>query len=650
MMNRFARKLICLMCCALGLATGIPAHARNASLLSPVAQEALNSAAQQAVQLGLSAAKQGDYLAAINHFQEALRLAPNASEIFFYLGVAEARIPGRELRAICWLGAYLSARPKGPDAEAVRNQISKLKVAHQKTLSLVLKSVADAARFSELKGPSMRDVARRWASIGDLTAALQVAANLAELPDSQAEAYAAIAEVQAKSREISGAIKTTYLIADSQPAKGLAWRYIVRSQVAVDLAGAQKTIEGIQDPTTKDATKRILSEFQARIGNVSGALKTAESIQDADIQGSTRHEIVLMQVDAGDLDGALNTAKLIPAWVDQSAALYHVTLSQARKGNIDEALKTAALCPSHRLSDLQSRIAEIQAERGDFAGALRTTDLVEKDKQDYHARSMVQAAIAQAQMNGGDGPGARKSLASSRQSAVLLPDSDRKSKVLRRIATLQAQNGDLAGALTVADQIQSVYWKAQTQGEMAIAQAKGGDVAGALTTADMIQDPHNDLKGLALAGIAEVQAKAGNVVGALRTADLIQSSDRKGYAQGVVAKLQVQRGDLAGAQRTIALIQDIANQRTAQEILYRGRLKAGDSITLWLHLLNDSDVSHDCPLATAPFVDLPNHLQSLSASEDPKKVFGTLYRSFMDMIDAEIVVNQLLEQQAVNNP
>jgi tetratricopeptide (TPR) repeat protein len=208
MVLKIARELACLVCSALVVAIGIPTHAHTSSSLPPAVQEAVNSAAQEAVQKGLSAAKQGDYLGAINHFQEALRLAPNSPEIFFYLGVAEARIAGRELRAICWLGAYLSASPNGSNAEAVQNQISKLKIAHQKTLSVVLKSVEDAARFSELKGPSLRDVARRWASIGDLTSALQTAANLTELPESQAEAYAAIAEIQAKSLDIAGALTT----------------------------------------------------------------------------------------------------------------------------------------------------------------------------------------------------------------------------------------------------------------------------------------------------------------------------------------------------------------------------------------------------------------------------------------------------------
>src|SRR5438034_5695252 len=71
--------------------------------------KALPPEAQEAISKGVIAAKQQDYLLAIRYFEEARKAAPAATEIFYDLGLAESKIPGRELRAMAWFGAYLAA-------------------------------------------------------------------------------------------------------------------------------------------------------------------------------------------------------------------------------------------------------------------------------------------------------------------------------------------------------------------------------------------------------------------------------------------------------------------------------------------------------------------------------------------------------------
>jgi len=636
MLCKTSRNLVYLVSCGLLVMSSAPPLAATSLALPAAAKEAVNK--------GMSADKSRDYLTAISHFQEALRIAPDAPEVLFYLGVEESKVPGRELRAIAWLGAYLSLRADGAGATKVTNQIGKLRIAHHKTLARVVEAIEKSAQFAERRGPSLRDVARKLAEIGDVPSALQVAANLSEFPESQAEAYAGIATVQATRWEIAGALQTASLIAEAQPAKGDALAHIVKFQIARDRVGALETIGRIQDPKNKDRAKRIVSYFQARTDDVASALKTAESIQDEEVRGSALNDIAHVQVDAGDLAGALRTAILIPAVGDANAVLQHISLAQARKGDIGGALKTAALY-GHG-SDLQSRVAKVQAESGDLAGALRTAASFDKDNKDYYTMGLVQASFAQAQLTRGDAGGARKALASARQSADLVSDTDRKETVLRQIALIQAESGDLAGALAVAGQIQSVYWKGETQSDIVVAQARGGDVAGALNTADAIQYPDDYKKSVALVRVAEIQAKGGNFAGALRTSGLIRSDSSKAAAQRIVAELQVQRGDLAGAQKTVGLIQDATSQKEAQQAVDAARFKAGDLVALWRQRLEDSNLDHDGALNAAPFLDLAKHLQSVSAIEDPKKLFGALYRTFIDLIDAEIVVNQLLEQQS----
>jgi hypothetical protein len=69
----------------------------------------LPPAAQVAFDKGITAAKEGGYVLAIRYLQEARKLAPQAPQIFRSLGAVEAKIPGRELRAIAWYSAYLAA-------------------------------------------------------------------------------------------------------------------------------------------------------------------------------------------------------------------------------------------------------------------------------------------------------------------------------------------------------------------------------------------------------------------------------------------------------------------------------------------------------------------------------------------------------------
>jgi hypothetical protein len=62
---------------------------------------------QDSIAKGMAAVKQQDWSAAIRYFGEARTAAPESPLPHYNLGLAEAQVPGRELRAICWFEAYL---------------------------------------------------------------------------------------------------------------------------------------------------------------------------------------------------------------------------------------------------------------------------------------------------------------------------------------------------------------------------------------------------------------------------------------------------------------------------------------------------------------------------------------------------------------
>jgi len=185
--------------------------------LPPAAQEALNK--------GVIAAKLPDYLLAIRYFEEARQLAPSAPEVFYNLGLAESKIPGRELRAMAWFGAYLTAYPHAPNAAAVKEPIAVLEVRSQSNLSRLIQTVQDAAGQipQDHEMPTMgRDkehilyqVSNLWARSGDIARAQKIAELIVESTNWRDYAYEAIASAQFEAGDIAGASQTAGRIHDN---------------------------------------------------------------------------------------------------------------------------------------------------------------------------------------------------------------------------------------------------------------------------------------------------------------------------------------------------------------------------------------------------------------------------------------------------
>ena len=105
----------------------------------------LSPDAQREIEWGKDAAQKKNYELAVMFFDMARKSAPDAPEIYGYLGLAESKIGGRELRAIAWYGAYLAANPRVGNAAAVNNAIAELMKASENNISLLMKTWETAA-------------------------------------------------------------------------------------------------------------------------------------------------------------------------------------------------------------------------------------------------------------------------------------------------------------------------------------------------------------------------------------------------------------------------------------------------------------------------------------------------------------------------
>jgi|CXWL01.1.fsa_nt_gi tetratricopeptide (TPR) repeat protein len=282
------------------------AHAAAPSVPAP-----LPPAAQEALNKGILAAKVPDYLLAIRYFEEARKIAPKDAVIYLNLGIAESKIPGRELRAMAWFGAYLAAYPDAPNAEAVKEQIGVLEVRSQSNVSRLINTLEDAAnkiKKSKVwteddwgldeRRDNLGKVAKLWQATGNFPAALK--------------------------------------IADNTPS--ILYKPWWKEQIGIaqleagDLKGARQTFTGAMRGLVNDLhplyheplsggrlEARVVSiaTGHARTGDIAGALQSADSLKDLDMKSEAQFNIALVQARAGDVAGSVKTFKIADRTADR---------------------------------------------------------------------------------------------------------------------------------------------------------------------------------------------------------------------------------------------------------------------------------------------------------------------------------------------
>jgi tetratricopeptide (TPR) repeat protein len=263
------------------------APAVSAAPLPPAAQEALNK--------GIIAAKVPDYLLAIRYFAEARKLAPTAPVIFMNLGIAESKMPGRELRAIAWFGAYLAATPDAPNAAAVKEQIAVLEVRNQSNVSRFLKTVQAAADLiKDDHGLGLvRSLAKVQIKAGDLPGARKNLASAA-----RTEIGRTLGDARVKTMVLTSIAKEQINAGDLRGARGT-------------LESAQQTADRIRElPQYKASEQREVAEAQIVAGDLAGSQKTLASM----------HKTTALIKDPGPKSSQTYSNSQIQTWIDAAQA------------------------------------------------------------------------------------------------------------------------------------------------------------------------------------------------------------------------------------------------------------------------------------------------------------------------------------------
>ncbi len=588
-----------------------------AALAQTNAPAPLPAAAQEAVNKGIIAAKVPDYLLAIRYFEEARMLAPQAPVIYLNLGLAESKIPGRELRAIAWFGAYLAAYPDAPNAAVVKEQIDVMDVKNQSTVLRLLKAVEDAV--SQIPGDrsgDLTDVAKLWAEAGEIAAAVKTAGLIKSFY--RDEALKAIAEAQLKTSDIVGA-QSTLTDIDRASDKFAVQIAIIQAQMSAgDVAGARKALALAQETAAVVSgsvhsiaeAQTAIAAIQTKLGDSAGAqtsFSNARKSVDSLITDTTQKTKALTligeaQLKAGDIAGGQSTlavaqitADLIQNGFDKKSAHRTIAEIYVQFGDIGRAQKAVELFPEPWAASkwtVYKAIAEHQARRRDISGALKTADLHHGEK------SYIQTAIAAVQIQGRDIAGANTTLALARKNAELIDDMKHKAYVQTAIAAVQIQGGDIAGANTT--------------------------LALARKNAELIDDMQS--KSYALTHLAEALAKTGDMAGARATLNLAR-----------------QAADLIPLEPPRTFSSADSNRLNARSFIARASAKLGvanPKTIAWLDALDSGNT-----LNTAPFLDFAGHLKSLPQSNKPYEIFNDLKSTAKEIVKARNGIQQLLKAQ-----
>jgi tetratricopeptide (TPR) repeat protein len=322
---------------------------------------------------------------------------------------------------------------------------------------------------------------------------------------------------------------------------------------AIDAARA------IKDIALRDLALRDLAKRQAACRDSSGALATLGQITAPDDRDAVSMAVVSAQVQAGSLEDARRIADAITDSVRMSDAERLIALAHARAGRMGEASDVAEHIPDFLVRAMTSAdIALLHADLGN-AEALNNARLIARNTPNTRQRDVALSYVAGIQAESGDIHGA---LATS----GAIKDGTSKAYALTRIANERSDTVDDPAVPELLNRAWSTARRAKPTGATAavmceIAQSfvQRGNNAQARIVLDhalaIATSKRNVRYNVAtVERIARVRARTGDISGALAIADSIPDSSARALLIHDILAAQAETGDAAGAIRTAATL------------------------------------------------------------------------------------------------
>jgi hypothetical protein len=641
----------------------------------------LPAATREPFAKGVAAAKQQDYPLAIRCFQDARAAAPEAPELLFNLGLAESCLPGRELRSICWLSAYLAAAPSAPNAAAVKTKIQELKVSGKRNAVRVIEAVQRAATELPSSANDLgNDADRRWTDLGLLwidAGDVQTAERLLDRVQEfkfKGQFLLRLAYARWKAGDQAAArtdiAKARGLIEGLEQVdrRNRALKSLVEycAEQMGDFQDAQRVADRITDPGIKDQAQCAIASCEAGVLDIGAAQQAAARITDLAWRGQAQLHIALCQARDLDFRGALETARSIQDVGGKAGALVGVAFAQCYiqedvPGAL-ESLKRAGelnLTTSDGRQDYEGELwmAQLQLRYGDVVGAHRT--LAKAQMATNRVTALATKAVssfvsAARQLDAGEVEAARASLLATRDALDAAPDPDWKTSLLFELGKTQIRAKDFAGARDSFASARRTLAKAKEDKEeialeMVEAQASIGDIAGAQATAAMINDATYGLKAKAECRIAAARYNGGDVAGAKEQFSRARST--AAHAEAVM-----DHSPLYSAKSRDAY------KRRFDRYFLAAQAKLGSpgdswpppsELAIvpahWILRLEDPSPNGQCPLSLPPFLGLTAYLQAKAAQhpDNARALFDELMETAKTTMTAQDAVERMLKGEDV---
>jgi len=317
-----------------------------------------------AIESGLKAAGNKDWLGAIKYFSQAKNFKKTPPVALFNLGLANEKAGNRDMIAVFWYKAYLMQAPDADNADHVKKHLAELQakvaldiekmIGRAETLVVTYRDAINDADTMRLAN-TLRD-------FGSEKTAREVEENTWQINVSEALTDLTVAKVYLG--DVDGAVKTANILKGKLRLQGYVQVAAVLTRLddsqganrllaAVDVALAGGLLDGPLEQCKKDYP-----------GNDAMFEYTKERVDNE--KSDVYLKLAAAQGEAGDLSGARNSflrsRELNPEGKTDSSPYIR---AQAWSGDIEGALAS--------LGDdgffYKKEIALIQAKRGDIDGA-----------------------------------------------------------------------------------------------------------------------------------------------------------------------------------------------------------------------------------------------------------------------------------------
>ncbi len=401
--------------------------------------------AQVNLDKGIDAAKAGDFKSALESFKAAWYKAPDSAVLFLNQGLAESRLPGRELRAIAWLSAYLAAHPAAPNKDAFQQTISELSKKDRANDVILKKSMVAAARVTGSTyyvGVAQLKLAQALVRINDLAGAEKVFAETEEGNNRNAVSLA-VAEGRARAGNAAGARE---LVAAMTASSNTTGNYQETMLALCDVAGAQLKAgdkEGSRasmalaawypykwsDAFSATGAWTTLAKAQMKAGDKEDARASLKKALEYAPKSDTLKEYLIAEVGAlqaelGNLDDAHATFDMLDTDNESATVLTAIAVAQAKAGDFAAARKTAdQTAPFMRCLALES-LAEQQTKAGQPKEAMSTlADALKASENNKNAldRTFMETGVAFHQIHAGGFAQARETLERAKKTQKKIP-------------------------------------------------------------------------------------------------------------------------------------------------------------------------------------------------------------------------------------